>query len=74
VPSVTLDTNIYVSALVYGGVPLRLLHLAIDGDLEVAISQRLHEASRGSPAIRIDAYEHTGADRMRLVMRKGLAP
>ena len=38
-PSATLDTNIYVSALVYGGTPLRLLHLAIDGDLEVAISQ-----------------------------------
>jgi putative PIN family toxin of toxin-antitoxin system len=39
VPSATLDTNIYVSALVYRGTPLRLLHLAIDGDLEVAISQ-----------------------------------
>ena len=38
-PSATLDTNIYVSAFVYGGTPLRLLHLAIDGDLEVAISQ-----------------------------------
>lgn len=38
-PSATLDTNIYVSALVYRGTPLRLLHLAIDGDLEVAISQ-----------------------------------
>ena len=36
-PSATLDTNIYVSAFVYGGTPLRLLHLAIDGDLEVAI-------------------------------------
>ncbi len=38
-PSATLDTNIYVSALVYGGTPLRLLHLAIDGDLEVATSR-----------------------------------
>ena len=38
-PSATLDTNIYVSALVYGGTPLRLLHLAIDGDLDVAVSQ-----------------------------------
>jgi putative PIN family toxin of toxin-antitoxin system len=38
VPSATLDTNIYVSALVYRGTPLRLLHLAIDGDLQVAIS------------------------------------
>ncbi len=38
-PSATLDTNIYVSALVYGGTPLRLLHLAIDGDVDVAVSQ-----------------------------------
>ena len=38
-PSATLDTNIYISALVYGGIPLRLLHLAIDGDLDVAISR-----------------------------------
>ena len=46
-PSATLDTNIYVSALVYGGTPLRLLHLAIDGDLEVAISRPiLDEALR----------------------------
>jgi len=47
VPSATLDTNIYVSALVYGGTPLRLLHLAIEDDLEVAISRpALDEALR----------------------------
>lgn len=38
-PGATLDTNVYVSALVYRGTPLRLLHLAIDGDLDVAISR-----------------------------------
>jgi uncharacterized protein len=36
---VTLDTNIYISALEFGGNPLRLLEMAIDGDIEVAISQ-----------------------------------
>jgi putative PIN family toxin of toxin-antitoxin system len=39
VPSATIDTNIYVSALVYRGTPLRLLHLAIGGNLEGANSQ-----------------------------------
>ncbi len=36
---VTLDTNIYISALEFGGNPLRLLEMAIDGDIEVAASQ-----------------------------------
>jgi putative PIN family toxin of toxin-antitoxin system len=39
VPSATFDTNIYISALIFKGTPLRLLHLAIDGDLDVVISQ-----------------------------------
>jgi putative PIN family toxin of toxin-antitoxin system len=34
---VTLDTNIYVSAFQFGG--MRLLHMAVDGDIEIAISQ-----------------------------------
>lgn len=38
-PSITIDTNIYVSALIFGGTPMRLLHLAIDGKLDVAVSQ-----------------------------------
>jgi uncharacterized protein len=36
---VTLDTNEYVSALTGGSRGLRLLHLAIDGDIEIAISE-----------------------------------
>ena len=35
---VTLDTNEYVSALNFRGAPLEFLRLAIDGDLEIAIS------------------------------------
>lgn len=33
---VTLDTNVYVSAFQFGG--MRLLHMAIDGDIEIAVS------------------------------------
>ncbi len=36
---VTLDSNEYVSALSGGRKALRLLHMAIDGDIEIAISE-----------------------------------
>jgi predicted nucleic acid-binding protein len=36
---VTLDTNEYVSALNGGGRALRLLHVAIDGEIEMAIRE-----------------------------------
>jgi putative PIN family toxin of toxin-antitoxin system len=35
---VTLDTNIYISALEFGGEPLLVLDMAIAGEIEVAIS------------------------------------
>jgi hypothetical protein len=35
---VTLDTNIYVSTFQFGG--MRLLHTAVNGDIEVAVSRR----------------------------------
>lgn len=38
---VTIDTNIYVSALVYQGNSLRLLDLAAAGEIEVAISDAI---------------------------------
>src|SRR5207247_1934364 len=38
-PSVTLDSNIYVSALEFGGKPMALLESALDGEVDVAISQ-----------------------------------
>lgn len=36
---ITLDTNEYVSALNGGGKALRLLHMAIEGEIEIAISE-----------------------------------
>lgn len=36
---VTLDSNEYVSALNGGGRALSLLHMAIEGDIEIAISE-----------------------------------
>ena len=38
---VTLDTNVYVSAFQFGG--MRLLHMAIDGDIEIAVSRPILE-------------------------------
>ena len=35
--SVTVDTNIYISAFKFGGTPLRLLRLAVERKLEIAI-------------------------------------
>jgi putative PIN family toxin of toxin-antitoxin system len=43
---VTLDTNIYISALEFGSNPLRLLEMAIDGDIEVATSQPIIDEVR----------------------------
>ena len=40
---VTADSNIYVSALVFGGKPLTLLELAIDGQIEIAVSDAIVE-------------------------------
>jgi len=34
---VTFDTNVYVSAFQFGS--MRLLHMAVNGDLEIALSQ-----------------------------------
>ena len=41
---VTADSNIYVSSLRFGGKPLQLLELALDGQVELTISDAiLHE-------------------------------
>ena len=37
--SVTLDTNIYVSALQFGGKPMQLLQAGLEGEIDIAISQ-----------------------------------
>jgi predicted nucleic acid-binding protein len=36
---IALDTNIYVSAFEFGGGPMRLLQMGMDGEVEVAVSQ-----------------------------------
>jgi predicted nucleic acid-binding protein len=35
---VTLDTNIYVSALHFGGKPMELLQMGLEGELDIATS------------------------------------
>jgi uncharacterized protein len=35
---ITLDTNIYVSALQFGGKPMEVLQQALNGELEIAVS------------------------------------
>ena len=40
---VTLDSNIYLSALVFGGKPKRILEMAIEGEIEVAVSDLIIE-------------------------------
>jgi uncharacterized protein len=39
VPPITLDTNVYVSALQFGGKPMALLEMALEGEIQVAVSQ-----------------------------------
>jgi len=39
VRSVTLDSNVYISALQFGGKPMQLLDMAINGEIEIAVSQ-----------------------------------
>lgn len=39
---VTLDTNVYVSAFQFGG-GMRLLHMAVNGDIEIAVSRPILE-------------------------------
>ena len=45
---VTLDSNIYLSALVFGGKPMRLLEMAVEGEIAVAISDPIIEEVRGN--------------------------
>ena len=51
---VTLDTNIYVSALHFGGKPMQLLQMGLEGELDIAVSQPiLDETLRGEFRIRV---------------------
>lgn len=42
-PGVTADTNIYISALVFGGLPLEVLTAARQRRIRLAVSPPLHE-------------------------------
>lgn len=42
---VTLDTNIYVSALHFGGKPMQLLERGLDGRIQIAVSQPIIDES-----------------------------
>jgi putative PIN family toxin of toxin-antitoxin system len=56
---VTADTNIYISALYFRGNPLRLLHLALDHEVELATSPAiLAETQR----VMRDKFHATPAD------------
>ena len=37
--TVTVDSNVYISALGFGGTPMQVLQLAIDGDIHIATSE-----------------------------------
>jgi hypothetical protein len=47
VERVTADSNIYVSALRFGGKPLTLLEVALDGQIELAISDAILDETLG---------------------------
>jgi putative PIN family toxin of toxin-antitoxin system len=46
VTRVTLDSNVYLSGFVFGGKPKRVLELAIDGEIEVAVSDPIIQEVR----------------------------
>ena len=43
--SVTLDSNVYVSALEFGGKPMELLQAGLDREIEIAISHPIIDES-----------------------------
>jgi len=47
VERITADSNIYVSALRFGGKPLTLLEMALDGQIELAISNAILDETLG---------------------------
>jgi putative PIN family toxin of toxin-antitoxin system len=44
---ITLDSNIYISALIFGGKPLRILEMGLDGRADIAISEEILEETLG---------------------------
>ncbi len=46
-PKVVLDSNVFISALVFGGKPREILDLAIRGRIEIAVSDDILEEIKG---------------------------
>ncbi len=46
-PKLVLDSNVFISALVFGGKPREILELAVRGLVEIAISDDILEEIRG---------------------------
>jgi uncharacterized protein len=47
VAGITLDSNIYISALIFGGKPLLILEMALDGRADIAISEEILRETLG---------------------------
>lgn len=43
---VTVDSNVYVSALVFGGKPMRLIELATEGAIQLTVSEPIIAETR----------------------------
>ena len=46
-PKIVLDSNVFISALVFGGKPREILDLAVKGLIEIAISDDILEEIKG---------------------------
>jgi hypothetical protein len=44
---ITLDSNIYISGLIFGGKPLRILEMGLDGRADIAISEEILRETLG---------------------------
>jgi putative PIN family toxin of toxin-antitoxin system len=45
--TIVLDTNVLISAILFGGMPRRILELAFRGEIQVCISEPIVEELRG---------------------------
>jgi predicted nucleic acid-binding protein len=61
------DTNLYVSALVFGGVPKRLLEAAIDGKVDLYISPQIIEETIRICAINSNGHQSSWKRRGRIL-------
>jgi len=61
VRSVTLDSNVYISALQFGGKPMQLLDMAINGEIEIAVSRPIiTEVGRAGEEVSLAGTGHRG--------------